>query len=145
MYLSYNIIQDEMLLFMEYCSEGTVADAAKLGLAEEMIRKYTCEILDAVAFLHDKQVVHRDIKGKEQKEFNADRLQRFILGLFIVKWILLYNYLISHILGANIFLTPDGLKLGDFGCAVKLKNHTTLPGEFKTMAGTTGNYTVRPT
>ena len=41
-------------------------------------------------------------------------------------------------LGANIFLTPEGIKLGDFGCAVKLKNHTTLPGEFKNMAGTTG-------
>ena len=53
---------------------------------------------------------------------------------------LIVNLVISCLTGANIFLTPDGLKLGDFGCAVKLKNHTTLPGEFKTMAGTTGNY-----
>ena len=58
-----NVFQDEMLLFMEYCSEGTVADAAKLGLSEEMIRKYTCGILYAISVLHDKGVVHRDIKG----------------------------------------------------------------------------------
>ncbi|XP_052239205.1 LOW QUALITY PROTEIN: mitogen-activated protein kinase kinase kinase 4-like [Dreissena polymorpha] len=40
--------------------------------------------------------------------------------------------------GANIFLTSSGcLKLGDFGCSVKLKNHTTMVGEMKKMVGTT--------
>ncbi|KAK7497186.1 hypothetical protein BaRGS_00011480 [Batillaria attramentaria] len=39
--------------------------------------------------------------------------------------------------GANIFLTSKGhVKLGDFGCSVKLKSHTTMPGEFKYMVGT---------
>lgn len=53
-----------MLLFMEYCSEGTLADAARLGLSEEMIRRYTRDILVAISVLHEKQVVHRDIKGE---------------------------------------------------------------------------------
>ncbi|KAL4233273.1 Mitogen-activated protein kinase kinase kinase 4 [Mactra antiquata] len=40
--------------------------------------------------------------------------------------------------GANIFLTSNGcLKLGDFGCSVKLKNQTTMAGEVTIMAGTT--------
>jgi len=42
-------------------------------------------------------------------------------------------------LGANIFLTLKGsVKLGDFGCSVKLKSHTTMPGELKTNAGGVG-------
>ena len=41
--------------------------------------------------------------------------------------------------GANIFLTSKGrLKLGDFGCSVKLKNHTTMAGEVNSLVGTTG-------
>lgn len=45
--------------------------------------------------------------------------------------------IISSSLGANIFLTSDGnLKLGDFGCCAKLKNHTTMPGEINAFVGT---------
>ena len=37
--------------------------------------------------------------------------------------------------GANIFLTEElkTLKLGDFGCAVKIKAHTTMPGELQVI------------
>lgn len=42
--------------------------------------------------------------------------------------------------GANIFLTSSGLiKLGDFGCSVKLRNNThTMPGEVNSTLGTAG-------
>lgn len=44
------------------------------------------------------------------------------------------------LVGANIFLTSSGLiKLGDFGCSVKLKNNTqTMPGEVNSTLGTAG-------
>ncbi|KAL5010300.1 hypothetical protein ScPMuIL_012605 [Solemya velum] len=101
-YYGVEVFKDEMLIFMEYCDRGTIEDAAKMGLPEYMIRKYTGYILVAVNHLHEHGIVHRDIKG------------------------------------ANIFLTSDGLlKLGDFGCSVKLKNHTTMPGEVNTLVGTT--------
>nr|ARQ79356.1 mitogen-activated protein kinase kinase kinase 4 [Tegillarca granosa] len=101
-YHGVEIHKDEMLVFMEYCDRGTLEEAAKMGLPEPMIRMYTKEILIAVNFLHDNNIVHRDIKG------------------------------------ANIFLTSSGcLKLGDFGCSAKLKSHTTMPGEFNNLVGTT--------
>lgn len=52
--------------------------------------------------------------------------------------------LIFAILGANIFLTSSGLiKLGDFGCSVKLKNNAhTMPGEVNSTLGTAGEALV---
>ena len=49
---------------MEYCDEGTIAEVAKAGLPEDMIRRYTREITIAVSVLHESGIVHRDIKGK---------------------------------------------------------------------------------
>jgi len=49
---------------MEYCADGTISDVAKLGLPESMIRVYTYQILVAVNVLHDKGIVHRDVKGE---------------------------------------------------------------------------------
>uniref|UniRef100_A0A6P7FXN3 Mitogen-activated protein kinase kinase kinase 4 n=1 Tax=Diabrotica virgifera virgifera TaxID=50390 RepID=A0A6P7FXN3_DIAVI len=97
--------KDEMLIFMEYCSEGTleclVADTEG-GLPELQARKYTFQLLSGVACLHDHSIVHRDIKT------------------------------------ANIFLTEGGncLKIGDFGCAAKIKSNVTMPGELKGFVGT---------
>lgn len=52
----------------------------------------------------------------------------------------LHNHGVVHrdIKTANIFLTNDGncLKLGDFGSAVKIQAHTTMPGELKGYVGT---------
>ena len=55
--------QDEMFIFMEYCADGTISDVAKLGLPETMIRVYAYQILVAVSVLHEKGIVHRDVKG----------------------------------------------------------------------------------
>ncbi|XP_069173757.1 mitogen-activated protein kinase kinase kinase 4 isoform X4 [Procambarus clarkii] len=99
------IHNDEMLMFMEYCDEGTLeslATSTETGLPEESVRKYTRQLLEAVNALHEKGIVHRDIKG------------------------------------ANIFLSEEGntLKLGDFGCAVRLRGHQTEIGELAGIAGT---------
>ncbi|XP_042228698.1 mitogen-activated protein kinase kinase kinase 4-like isoform X2 [Homarus americanus] len=99
------IHNDEMLMFMEYCEEGTLeslATSTETGLPEELVRKYTRQLLEAVNVLHEQGVVHRDIKG------------------------------------ANIFLSDEAntLKLGDFGCAVRLRGHQTEIGELAGIVGT---------
>ncbi|CAL1534129.1 unnamed protein product [Lymnaea stagnalis] len=106
-YYGVEVHKDEMLMFMEYCDSGSIEEVARIGLPEYMIRRYTNEIVQAIAHLHENNIVHRDIKG------------------------------------ANIFLTSQGhVKLGDFGCSVKLKNQQTMPGENINLVGTTGKKQV---
>ena len=52
-----------MLVFMEYCDRGTLDEVSKQGLPEDLVRRYTKELLIAVQVLHEHGIVHRDIKG----------------------------------------------------------------------------------
>ncbi|XP_029049394.1 mitogen-activated protein kinase kinase kinase 4 [Osmia bicornis bicornis] len=104
-YYGLEIHREEMLIFMEFCAEGTLESlvaGSGNGLPESLVRKYTHQLLLAVTVLHCHGIVHRDIKS------------------------------------ANIFLTDEGncLKLGDFGSAVQIKAHTTMPGELQGFVGT---------
>ncbi|XP_015588331.1 mitogen-activated protein kinase kinase kinase 4 isoform X2 [Cephus cinctus] len=104
-YYGVEIHREEMLIFMEFCAEGTLESlvaGSGNGLPESLVRKYTRQLLLAVSTLHAHGIVHRDIKP------------------------------------ANIFLTDEGncLKLGDFGSAVQIKAHTTMPGELQGFVGT---------
>lgn len=104
-YYGLEIHREEMLIFMEFCAEGTLESlvaGSGNGLPESLVRKYTHQLLLAVSALHSHGIVHRDIKT------------------------------------ANIFLTNEGncLKLGDFGSAVQIKAHTTMPGELQGFVGT---------
>ncbi|XP_063218339.1 mitogen-activated protein kinase kinase kinase 4 isoform X2 [Bacillus rossius redtenbacheri] len=104
-YYGVEIHREEMLIFMEFCPQGTLESlvaGTESGLPEALVRRYTQQLLLAVSALHQCGVVHRDIKP------------------------------------ANIFLTDEGncLKLGDFGCAAKIKAHTTMMGELQGFIGT---------
>ncbi|KAK6727763.1 hypothetical protein RB195_005444 [Necator americanus] len=100
-YYGCEVHQDEVLIMMEYCSEGTLERICREGLDEELVRRYTNSLLRAVAYIHSQKVVHRDIKP------------------------------------ANIFLDLHCvLKLGDFGCSVRLRDQATIYGEIAEYAGT---------
>uniref|UniRef100_A0A7I4XY50 Protein kinase domain-containing protein n=1 Tax=Haemonchus contortus TaxID=6289 RepID=A0A7I4XY50_HAECO len=100
-YYGCEVRQDEVLIMMEYCSEGTLEKICREGLDEELVRRYTNSLLRAVAYMHSQKVVHRDIKP------------------------------------ANIFLDLHCvLKLGDFGCSVRLRDQATVYGEIAEYAGT---------
>ncbi|EYC09452.1 hypothetical protein Y032_0060g3126 [Ancylostoma ceylanicum] len=100
-YYGCEVHQDEVLIMMEFCSEGTLERVCREGLDEELVRRYTNSLLRAVAYMHSQKVVHRDIKP------------------------------------ANIFLDLHCvLKLGDFGCSVRLRDQATVYGEIAEYAGT---------
>lgn len=65
-YYGVEIHREEMYIFMEFCPEGTLeqlVSSTEAGLPEELIRRYTRQLLEAVAVLHRNGIVHRDIKG----------------------------------------------------------------------------------
>jgi mitogen-activated protein kinase kinase kinase 4 len=61
-YYGIEVHKEELLIFMEYCSEGTLARVCREGLELSCVRRYTHFLLQAVDYLHRKQIVHRDIK-----------------------------------------------------------------------------------
>ncbi|NXI12949.1 M3K19 kinase, partial [Irena cyanogastra] len=59
-------LEDNILsIFMEFVPGGSISSILnRFGpLPEVVLRKYTQQILQGVAYLHDNRVVHRDIKG----------------------------------------------------------------------------------
>ncbi|XP_033099180.1 mitogen-activated protein kinase kinase kinase 4-like [Anneissia japonica] len=62
-YYGVEIHREELLIFMEYCDDGTLGEAAEDCLPEDMIRHYMYEIVTAVSVLHENGIIHRDIKG----------------------------------------------------------------------------------
>ncbi|KAF4794858.1 mitogen activated protein kinase kinase kinase 4 [Turdus rufiventris] len=143
-YFGVELHREEMYIFMEYCDEGTLEEVSKLGLQEHVIRLYSKQITTAINVLHEHGIVHRDIKAQNfgypvflmstKEGMSFSKSWKTATGDF------------GHVScslrdekkRANIFLTSSGLiKLGDFGCSVKLKNNTqTMPGEVNSTLGT---------
>ncbi|TPP43229.1 Protein kinase domain family protein [Leishmania donovani] len=65
-YFGAHTIQDTMLVFMEFAVGGSLTSIVKkfTHLTEPVMQLYTFQILKGLQYLHDKGVVHRDIKGE---------------------------------------------------------------------------------
>jgi mitogen-activated protein kinase kinase kinase 3 len=66
-YYYVNKNENVFQIYLEYC-EGKgfliIGSIAKLGkLPESLIREYLRQVLNAVEYIHEKNIIHRDIKG----------------------------------------------------------------------------------
>jgi mitogen-activated protein kinase kinase kinase len=60
--------RDKVYIFMEYCSGGSLAGLLEHGRIEDetVIQVYGLQMLEGLAYLHDRSVVHRDIKPESK-------------------------------------------------------------------------------
>lgn len=64
-YLGTESAEDSLFIFLEYVPGGSIASLlAKFGaFPEKVIRVYTAQLLRGLEYLHQKNIMHRDIKG----------------------------------------------------------------------------------
>uniref|UniRef100_A0A1I8AFZ6 Protein kinase domain-containing protein n=1 Tax=Steinernema glaseri TaxID=37863 RepID=A0A1I8AFZ6_9BILA len=60
--VKYYGVEECMMIFMEYCHEGTLERVCRERLDLTYVRRYTHQLLSAVEYIHSKNIVHRDIK-----------------------------------------------------------------------------------
>jgi hypothetical protein len=64
-YYGTEVQEERLYIFTEWCPGGSITDMLKKfgALEERIVSIYTKQILDGLKYLHDKDIVHRDMKG----------------------------------------------------------------------------------
>ncbi|GMM48725.1 mitogen-activated protein kinase kinase kinase [Pichia kluyveri] len=63
-FFGVEVHRDRVYIFMEYCSGGSLSNLLEYGRIEDeiVIQLYTLQMLEALAYLHQFGIVHRDVK-----------------------------------------------------------------------------------
>jgi mitogen-activated protein kinase kinase kinase len=90
-YYGIEVHRDKVYIFEEYCQGGSLAALLEHGRIEDegIIQVYTMQMLEGLAYLHSKGVVHRDIKPDSKFCESADRHRRLTLlqTFFLIIWV----------------------------------------------------------
>lgn len=99
-------------LLVEYCDGGNLEEAAKTlegGFSERRAADFMSQLLSGIAFLHSKQICHRDIKP--QNAMLSGKVQspkaRLRLGDFGIATRFTPGKLLSEKLGTPAFMAPE--------------------------------------
>ena len=59
-YIGSEIVNEQFMIYLELASEGSLMSLyLKFGpLNEDLVRKYTTQILKGLEFLHEKKIIH---------------------------------------------------------------------------------------
>jgi mitogen-activated protein kinase kinase kinase len=101
-YYGIEVHRDKVYIFEEYCQGGSLATLLEHGRIEDegIIQVYTMQMLEGLAYLHSKGIVHRDIKP-DSMLFYYEGMRRF-----------------THLASLDILLDHLGvIKFVDFGAA----------------------------
>ncbi|TNV79553.1 hypothetical protein FGO68_gene9858 [Halteria grandinella] len=75
------------IIIMEYCSSGDLTDYIREhgnnGLAQQKVMKYFLEVCDAVRYLHQRDIIHRDIKSPNIFITDSDEAKLGDFGLCV--------------------------------------------------------------
>lgn len=111
-------VSNEIILLMEYCEGGRLMDAlksAKSLISEEVVARLIGELLNVVAYLHERNIVHRDIKIEnillEDSDLTTSSLKLIDLGIAVE---MDGRTSLTSVAGTSCYMAPE-LLLGNYG------------------------------
>ena len=85
-YYGIEVHRDKVYIFMEYCSGGSLASLLEHGRIEDetVVQVYALQMLEGLAYLHQANITHRDIKPESKslsnfKQGYANRVSDILL------------------------------------------------------------------
>jgi mitogen-activated protein kinase kinase kinase len=75
-YYGIEVHRDKVYIFEEYCQGGSLAASLAHGRIEDerIIQVYTMQMLEGLAYLHSRGIVHRDIKPDSKSDISLMEL-----------------------------------------------------------------------
>lgn len=110
--------EDELFLIMQLVEGGTLADAADRGpMDPEHVADVGGQLADTLAYVHDNEIVHRDVKPTNVLIGNADRA--FLADFGVSRLADAAGRLTDsgQVVGTTTYMAPEQVSAGEVGFA----------------------------